>query len=128
MGDARGSIKSGATGVMISNHGGRQLNGAPAPAHQIAAIREAVGDAPDVICDGGIRRGSDIVKAIALGAMACSIGRPYLYGLPAGGEAGLDRVLTLLSEELEGTMALAGVNDSASLARRHVRERGRSKG
>jgi len=119
--DARRSIASGATGVMVSNHGGRQLDGAPAPIDQIAAVRDAVGDAPDVICDGGIRRGSDIVKALALGATACSIGRPYLYGLAAGGEAGVDRVLTLLTEEFERTMTLAGVNDIAALAPRHVR-------
>ncbi|VWX54221.1 alpha-hydroxy acid oxidase [Novosphingobium sp. 9U] len=126
--DARRSVASGATGVIVSNHGGRQLDGAPAPVDQIAAVREAVGDAPDVICDGGIRRGSDIVKAIALGATACSIGRPYLYGLAAGGEAGVDRVLTLLTEEFERTLALAGVNDVASLARRHVRSPARHDG
>ncbi len=119
--DARRSIASGATGVMISNHGGRQLDGAPAPVDQIEAVREAVGDAPDVICDGGIRRGADVVKALALGATACSIGRPYLYGLAAGGEAGVDRVLTLLGEEFERTLTLLGVNVVASLARRHVR-------
>ena len=121
--DARRSIASGATGVMISNHGGRQLDGATAPVDQIEAVREAVGDAPDVICDGGIRRGSDVVKALALGATACSIGRPYLYGLAAGGEAGVDRVLTLLRDEFERTLTLAGVNDVASLSRRHVRNR-----
>ncbi len=119
--DARRSIASGATGVMISNHGGRQLDGAPAPIDQIQAVREAVGEAPDVICDGGIRRGSDVVKALALGATACSVGRPYLYGLAAGGEAGVERVLTLLHEEFERTLTLAGVNDIASLSHRHVR-------
>jgi L-lactate dehydrogenase (cytochrome) len=121
--DARRSIASGATGVMISNHGGRQLDGAPAPIDQIEAVREAVGDAPDVICDGGIRRGSDVVKALALGATACSIGRPYLYGLAAGGEAGVDRVLTLLADEFERTLTLAGVSDVTGLSRRHVRTR-----
>ena len=121
--DSRRSIASGATGVMVSNHGGRQLDGAPAPVDQIEAVREAVGDGPDVICDGGIRRGSDVVKALALGATACSIGRPYLYGLAAGGEAGVDRVLTLLSDEFERTLTLAGVNDVASLTRRYVRKR-----
>jgi L-lactate dehydrogenase (cytochrome) len=74
-----------------------------------------------VICDGGIRRGSDVVKALALGASGCSIGRPYLYGLAAGGEAGVDRALTLLRQEFERTLTLAGVNDVAGLARRHVR-------
>ena len=123
--DARRSIASGATGVMISNHGGRQLDGAPAPVDQIAAVRDAVGDGPDVICDGGVRRGSDVVKAIALGATACSIGRPYLYGLAAGGEAGLDRVLTLLAQEFDRTLTLAGINDVAAISSRHVRSRAR---
>lgn len=121
--DARRSIASGATGVMISNHGGRQLDGAPAPVDQIAAVREAIGDKPDVICDGGIRRGSDIVKALSLGATACSIGRPYLYGLAAGGEAGVDRALTILFEEFERCMALAGISDVATISRRHTRRR-----
>ena len=121
--DARRSIASGATGVMISNHGGRQLDGAPAPIDQVAAIREALGDGPDVICDGGIRRGSDVVKALAMGATACSVGRPYLYGLAAGGEAGVDRALSILFEEFERTMILAGVNDVAELGSRHVRRR-----
>ncbi len=120
--DAKRSMDSGATGVMVSNHGGRQLDGAPAPVDQIAAVRDAVGDGSDVICDGGIRRGSDVVKALALGATACSIGRPYLYGLAAGGEAGVDRVLALLGEEFERSLALAGVNDIARLARRFVRK------
>ena len=121
--DARRSIASGATGVLISNHGGRQLDGAPAPIDQVAAIREALGDGPDVICDGGIRRGSDVVKALAMGATACSVGRPYLYGLAAGGEAGVDRALSILFEEFERTMILAGVSDVAELGSRHVRRR-----
>ena len=121
--DARRAIASGATGVMISNHGGRQLDGAPAPVDQVYEIRDALGDGPDVICDGGVRRGSDVVKALALGATACSIGRPYLYGLAAGGTAGVDRALTILFEEFERTMILAGVNNVAGLDRRHVRLR-----
>ncbi|MFN6935124.1 MAG: alpha-hydroxy acid oxidase, partial [Tsuneonella sp.] len=120
--DAKRSIASGATGVMVSNHGGRQLDGAPAPVDQIEAVRDALGDGPDVICDGGIRRGSDVVKALALGATACSIGRPYLYGLAAGGEAGVNRVLALLGEEFERTLALAGVNDIAKLTSRFIRK------
>ena len=119
--DAKRAIASGASGVMISNHGGRQLDGTPAPIDQIAAVREMLGEGPDIICDGGIRRGSDVVKARALGATACSIGRPYLYGLAAGGEAGVDRALTLLRQEFERTLTLAGVNDVARLASRHVR-------
>lgn len=120
--DAKRAIASGATGVMVSNHGGRQLDGTPAPIDQIAAVRDALGDGPDVICDGGVRRGSDIVKACALGATACSIGRPYLYGLAAGGAAGVDRALTLLAAEFERTLVLMGVNDVARLTRKHVRQ------
>lgn len=119
--DARRAVASGATGVMISNHGGRQLDGAPAPVDQIGLVRDALGDGAEVICDGGVRRGSDVVKALALGATACSIGRPYLYGLAAGGEAGVDRALSILHEEFERTMILAGVNDIALLRCRHIR-------
>ncbi len=121
--DARRSIDCGATGVIVSNHGGRQLDGAAAPIDQIAAVREAVGAFPDVICDGGIRRGSDVAKAVALGATACSIGRPYLYGLAAGGEAGVSRALCILREEFDRAMALCGVNDVAALQPQHVRKR-----
>ena len=119
--DAKRAIACGATGVMISNHGGRQLDGTPAPVEQIAAVRETLGDGPDVICDGGIRRGSDVVKALALGASGCSIGRPYIYGLAAGGEDGVDRALILLRQEFERTLKLAGANDISRLERRHVR-------
>lgn len=119
--DAKRSISSGASGVMVSNHGGRQLDGAPAPIDQIGPVRDALGDGPEIICDGGVRRGSDVVKARALGATACSIGRPYLYGLAAAGEAGVNRALTLLGEEFNRTLILAGVNDVEQLALRHVR-------
>ncbi len=121
--DARRSVASGASGVMISNHGGRQLDCTPAPVDQLEAVRAAVGDAVDVICDGGIRRGSDVVKALALGATACSIGRPYLYGLAAAGEAGVDHALSLLDAEFNRTLALMGVNDVASLTRQHLAKR-----
>lgn len=123
--DATHAIRSGASGVIISNHGGRQLDGAPAPIDQVATVREALGDGPDVICDGGVRRGSDIVKALALGATACSIGRPYLYGLAAAGEAGVARTLKLLREEVERTLTLAGVADIQALTQRHIRHRPR---
>ena len=111
---------------MISNHGGRQLDGAPAPVDQVADVRDAIGEGPDVISDGGVRRGSDVVKALAMGATACSIGRPYLYGLAAGGEAGVDLALSHLSDEFERTMILAGVNDIAALGSRHIRRRRQS--
>ena len=120
-GDARRAIDSGASGVMLSNHGGRQLDEAPAPVDQIAAVREALGDGPEIVCDGGVRRGSDLFKVLALGANGASIGRPYLYGLAAGGERGVDRALTLLRAEFERTLTLAGVNDIAGIEGRHVR-------
>jgi len=123
--DATRAIRSGASGVILSNHGGRQLDGAPAPIDQVAVVRDALGDGPDVICDGGVRRGSDVVKALALGATACSIGRPYLYGLAAAGEAGVARTLKILRDEFERTLALAGVPDIQTVGRRHIRHRPR---
>ncbi|MPZ52390.1 MAG: alpha-hydroxy-acid oxidizing protein [Acidimicrobiia bacterium] len=94
--------------VALSNHGGRQLDGAPAPLHLVDPVAEAVGDRVEVICDGGVRRGSDIVKAVALGATACMAGRAYLYGLGAAGERGVDFVLDHLSQGVEQTMTLVG--------------------
>ena len=123
--DALEAERCGATSVIVSNHGGRQLDGAPAPIDQVEEVADAVGGRMEIICDGGIRRGSDIVKALALGATACAIGRPYLYGLVAGGEAGVDRALTLLRSEFERTLMLAGIADVAAIERRHVRHRWR---
>lgn len=114
--DSVQAVKCGATAVMISNHGGRQLDGAPAPVSQIAANAEALDGRAEIICDGGIRRGSDIVKALALGATACSIGRPYLYGLAAAGEKGVDHVLSLLRAEFTRTLMLAGVDGLGTLS------------
>lgn len=113
--DARIAIDHGVDGVMLSNHGGRQLDHAPAPIDLVAPVRDAVGAGATVICDGGIRRGSDIVKALALGADACGIGRAYLYGLGAAGERGVDTVLSMLRTEMERTMALAGVRSIAEI-------------
>jgi L-lactate dehydrogenase (cytochrome) len=100
---------------MISNHGGRQLDGVAAPVDCIRPIRDAVGGGLELIVDGGVRRGTHILKALALGATACSIGRPYLYGLAAAGEAGVQRVLTLLGEELQRDMALLGCRTIAEI-------------
>ncbi len=111
----------GASAVMLSNHGGRQLDGTPAPVDCIAPIRDAVGPDIELIVDGGIRRGTHIVKALALGADACSIGRPYLYGLAAGGEQGVDRSLEILASELERSMALLGCSSIQELGREHLR-------
>ena len=118
--DSRRAIERGATAIMVSNHGGRQLGVAPAPVDLIARHADVVQGKAEIICDGGIRRGSDIVTALALGATACSIGRPYLYGLAAGGEAGVGRVLDVLREEMERTMMLAGVASVSALDRSAV--------
>lgn len=121
--DCRKSADSGATAVMLSNHGGRQLESAPAPVDCVAAVADALRDRLEIICDGGIRRGNHIVKALAAGANACSIGRGYLFGLAAGGELGVDRALSILKEEFERTMALAGCNSVAKLGRSYVQRR-----
>jgi len=114
--DVARAAQLGADAVMISNHGGRQLDSAPAPVDGIAAAVEAADGRLDVICDGGIRRGKHAVIALALGAKACSVGRAYLYGLAAAGEAGATRALTRLKEEVARTMALMGKTDIAGLS------------
>jgi L-lactate dehydrogenase (cytochrome) len=106
--DAKRARQVGATAVMLSNHGGRQLDFSPAPFDVLREVAGAVGGELEIIVDGGIRRGVHILKAIALGATACSAGRPYLYGLGAGGEAGATRALEILRTELERDMALIG--------------------
>lgn len=106
--DARLAAAHGAAGVVVSNHGGRQLDGAVATATALREIAEAVGDALEIYVDGGIRRGGDVLKALALGARAVLIGRPYLWGLAVDGEAGVRRVLELLRGELDLSLALSG--------------------
>jgi L-lactate dehydrogenase (cytochrome) len=107
--DAKIAAESDVHAIAISNHGGRQLDGASSAARLLQPISQAVGGDIELICDGGIRRGSDVVKAVALGADACMIGRPYLFGLAAGGERGVDHVLDLLRDGLRSTMALLGI-------------------
>jgi L-lactate dehydrogenase (cytochrome) len=107
-GDACRAVDAGADGVFVSNHGGRQLDGAPGSIEVLPEIVEAVGDRAEVVLDSGIRRGSDVLKALALGARACSVGRPYWWGLASGGEAGVRRVLDILNSELSRSMALVG--------------------
>ena len=119
--DARRVAGLSCEGVMISNHGGRQLDGAVAPIEQLALIRDAVGDSVSLILDGGVRRGTHVLKAIALGATACAIGRPYLFGLAAGGERGVTRAIEIFREEIERGMALMGCTSLEMLGRRHVR-------
>lgn len=122
--DCRNSANSGATAVMLSNHGGRQLEAAPAPVDCIADVADALHDRLEIICDGGIRRGTHVVKALALGASACSIGRGYLYPLAAGGQAGVERGLSLLRAEVERTMALMGCDSVRKLGASFIRRRG----
>jgi L-lactate dehydrogenase (cytochrome) len=112
----------GADALMISNHGGRQLDGAPAPVDLIRPMRDAVGDALQLVVDGGIRRGTDIVKSLALGADGCSFGKAYLYGLAAGGQAGVERALSLLSMEVRRTMTLLGCASIGEIGERHITE------
>ena len=121
--DARRAADAGVEAIALSNHGGRQLDGAPPPLELVAPVAEAVGDRVEILCDGGVRRGSDIVKAVALGARACMTGRAYLYGLAAGGERGVDWVIDHLREGTRRTMGLVGASDVAELSPELVRWR-----
>ena len=107
--DARAAADVGASGLIVSNHGGRQLDGVPSSISVLPRIADAVGDRLDILMDGGIRSGQDVAKALALGAKAVMLGRPWAYGLAARGEAGVTQVLALLKRELEVTMTLLGV-------------------
>ena len=122
--DARRAADIGAHAVMVSNHGGRQLDGVAAPVDCIAAIAEAVGDRIEIILDGGVRRGTHVLKALALGADACAVGRAYLYGLAAGGYDGVMRALTLLRGEIARDMALLGCRTVREVSPHHIRWRG----
>ena len=113
--DAQTAADTGVEAVALSNHGGRQLDSAPAPIDLVAPVVDAVGDRIEIICDGGVRRGSDVVKAVALGARAVMAGRAYLYGLGAAGERGVDHVLGLLDDDVRRTMALLGAQTSDDL-------------
>ena len=121
--DAKRAVDVGATAIMISNHGGRQLDGSRSPFNQLVEIVDAVGDKIDVICDGGIRRGTHVLKALSLGAKACAGGRMYLYALAAAGEAGVDRAMTLMHEEIVRGMMLMGCKTISDLGRDNVRFR-----
>ncbi len=119
--DAKQAVAIGVEGLGLSNHGGRQLDDAPVPIELVEPVRQEVQGAATIICDGGVRRGADIVKAIALGADAVSIGRPYLYALGAAGEAGVDQLLRFFREGLERTMALTGCRSISEIDRDLVR-------
>ena len=113
--DCRRAVAAGADGVQLSNHGGRQLDRAVPPVDMIAAARDAVGPDVAVLVDSGVRHGSDLAVALALGADGCAIGRAYLYGLMAGGEPGVDRALDILAAQFKRTMQLLGVSSAAEL-------------
>jgi L-lactate dehydrogenase (cytochrome) len=121
--DARRAVDIGATAIMVSNHGGRQLDGSRAPFDQLSDIVDAVGGDIDVICDGGIRRGTHVLKALAAGATACSGGRLYLYALAAAGRAGVEKTLGNFHEEIERGMKLMGVRTVGELGRKHLKYR-----
>jgi isopentenyl diphosphate isomerase/L-lactate dehydrogenase-like FMN-dependent dehydrogenase len=113
--DARLAIEHGIDGIVVSNHGGRQLDGAPASLHALAEVVEAVAGRAEVLLDGGVRSGSDVVTAVAMGARAVLIGRPWLFGLAIGGEDGVALVLEILREEIDRTLALTGRTGVADL-------------
>ena len=121
--DAKKAVGIGATAIMVSNHGGRQLDGSRSPFDQLAEIVDAVGDKIDVICEGGIRRGTHVLKALSLGAKACSGGRFYLYALAAGGQKGVEKALSNLHSEIKRDMQLMGVTNIDQLSRKNIKFR-----
>ena len=121
--DAKKAVDIGATAVIVSNHGGRQLDGSRSPFDQLAEIVDAVGDKVDVICEGGIRRGTHVLKALSLGAKACSGGRMYLYASAAGGQKGVEKSLNNLKSEIMRDMQLMGVTSVDQLSRKNIKFR-----
>jgi L-lactate dehydrogenase (cytochrome) len=118
--DARVAAKSGATALVVSNHGGRQLDGAPSSISMLPRIADALGSDIEIMFDGGIRSGQDLFRALALGAKACLSGRAYIYGLGAGGQAGVTRAIEIIRNELDVTMALTGVKNIGQIDRRTI--------
>ncbi len=108
VGDARAAAATGADAIVVSNHGGRQLDGAPSSISALPRIVDAVGSDTEILFDGGVRSGQDVLRALALGARACMIGRAFLYGLGAGGEAGVAKTIDIIAKELSVSMALTG--------------------
>ena len=121
--DAKKAADIGCTGIIVSNHGGRQLDGSRAPFDQLEEIVDAVGDKLDVICEGGIQRGSHVLKALSVGAKACAGGRLYLNALAAAGQPGVERALSLFRTELERNMKLMGCKNVSELGRHNLRRR-----
>ncbi len=118
--DAKLAAKAGANAIVVSNHGGRQLDGAPSSISALPKVAEAVGAEIEVMFDGGIRSGQDVLRALALGARSCLIGRAYLYGLGAAGEAGVSRAIGIIRNELSVSMALCGVNSISEIGRQVI--------
>ena len=119
--DAKRAVDIGCTGIMVSNHGGRQLDGSRSPFDQLAEIVDAVGDKLDVICEGGIHRGTHMLKALSLGAKACSGGRLYLYALAAAGQIGVEKALSIYKTELERDMKLMGCKKISDLSTNNIK-------
>ena len=113
--DAKKAIDIGCTAIIISNHGGRQLDGSRAPFDQLAEIVDAVGDKIEVILDGGVRRGTHVLKALSLGAKACSFGKGYLFALAAGGQKGVEKILENMKTEINRDMKLMGCKNLKEL-------------
>ena len=122
--DARRAVETGVSALILSNHGGRQLDHAASPISVLPEIADALDDRVEIILDGGIRRGTDVIKALSLGATAVMIGRAYLFGLGAGGEAGVDRALQLLSAEIKRNLMLIGCASVKQLGRKYLRIKG----
>jgi L-lactate dehydrogenase (cytochrome) len=120
--DAKLVARTGATALVVSNHGGRQLDGAASSISALPKIVDAVGGQIEIMFDGGIRSGQDVLRALALGARSCMLGRAYLYGLGAGGEAGVTRAIEIIRDELDVTMALTGTNNIAEIGRHLIAE------
>ena len=121
--DAKKAVSIGASAIMISNHGGRQLDGSIAPFDALTDIVDAVGDKIEIILDGGVRRGTHIIKALSLGANVCSVGRMYLYALAGAGEKGVQRAITKIKEELHRDMMLMGCKSINELTRKNIKFR-----
>jgi 4-hydroxymandelate oxidase len=119
--DANRAVHHGARGIVVSNHGGRQMDTAPPTIEILPEIAAAVAARVPILLDGGVRRGLDVLKALALGACAVQVGRPILWGLAAGGQSGVELVLELLRQELDLAMALAGCPNTAAITRELVR-------
>ena len=111
------AVERGVDGVIVSNHGGRQLDGAPASLEALPAVVDAVDGKIPVLMDGGVRRGADVVKALALGAAACLVGRPQLWGLAVAGEAGVAHMLEIYRREIDRVLGLCGITCMADIDR-----------